>query len=122
MGWGEDMDPFEVHFYANSFCSHLPLILGKETLFNLREKIAVKSNMGVSKIDCDSRFLTRFEIPTPPRVLNRCSVCFSESVNILFFPCHHAACCGVCSSNLEKCPICTSHITAFTWANIRMTE
>ena len=37
-----------------------------------------------------------------------CKVCFTRKANILFVPCGHLACCGVCSPAFlsTKCPIC----------------
>ena len=37
-----------------------------------------------------------------------CKVCFERQANILFVPCGHLACCGICSPAFlsTKCPIC----------------
>ena len=39
-----------------------------------------------------------------------CSVCFTNTRNIIFEPCNHFVCCKDCGIKLNKCPICRSDI------------
>lgn len=37
---------------------------------------------------------------------NECKICFDGAIECVFMPCRHACCCGKCSTDLEKCPVC----------------
>lgn len=42
-----------------------------------------------------------------------CKICLENELDILVMPCKHLCLCAVCSANLEKCPMCRTHITEF---------
>ena len=41
-----------------------------------------------------------------------CKVCMDADANIVFLPCGHMVCCGVCTPPLTLCPICRKRINA----------
>ena len=51
-------------------------------------------------IDDDESVVTTVE--------DKCIICYDQSIDCVFTPCGHQICCLVCSSNLSKCPICSS--------------
>jgi len=46
-----------------------------------------------------------------------CVVCLDRSVNTVFVPCGHTACCVKCAAQLDRCPVCraaSSHMRTFS--------
>ncbi|XP_069103933.1 E3 ubiquitin-protein ligase XIAP-like isoform X2 [Argopecten irradians] len=39
-----------------------------------------------------------------------CKICLEKDACVVFLPCHHVTCCGVCSSVLLKCTVCRQAI------------
>lgn len=40
----------------------------------------------------------------------KCTVCWSEKIEIKFEPCNHFVCCQFCTKKINKCPVCRSEI------------
>jgi hypothetical protein len=40
----------------------------------------------------------------------RCVVCLSSKVQVVFFKCSHAVCCVECALRLRECPVCRKDI------------
>ncbi|KAM9338609.1 E3 ubiquitin-protein ligase LRSAM1 [Symphorus nematophorus] len=70
---------------------------------------------------------TPFQMPSPPATpgtpvtpsapspvegpgSSECVVCMETGSQIIFLPCGHVCCCGVCSDALQNCPLCRSTI------------
>jgi len=40
-----------------------------------------------------------------------CVVCIDRTKDMLFYPCMHVSCCGLCGEELKECPMCRGNIT-----------
>lgn len=56
----------------------------------------------------------RSELTREKEEENSCKICFSNQIDSVFVPCGHSASCFICSSNLQKCPICRKEFRSIT--------
>ena len=41
-----------------------------------------------------------------------CDICLDRPRGVLFLPCRHLLCCGICAASVNKCPCCRAQIVA----------
>ncbi|XP_022192307.2 death-associated inhibitor of apoptosis 1-like [Nilaparvata lugens] len=116
-----DVDiPWEEHARWFSKCHYVILIKGRKFIDEVRQKKSkedksvIETEQFQSKsVSSKEQFQSRSVSSSTDSINKRetvnnilCKICYTEEMNILFFPCGHLATCSRCAISLTSCIIC----------------
>lgn len=100
------------HVFLSNDCQYLQMIIPTHRFNQVTKKYKETKKF----LPYSSNYLLVSDLFTEENYeQNRCVVCLTRQIQVLYLPCQHYKCCRICAVSIKNCPICRSRIMAVTF-------